>query len=125
MLPVSVMYSTDRSSTSSTAPGTAGTGPACSLGFCLAGTLDTCSPHRPQRWVPDLVEGVVEQREGRTEGDDAGAGDDRPQVLPGLERLVVLGPVEHRSPARGVRVGAADQLQPRSEPGRVQRVGQE
>src|SRR5215467_8201966 len=100
------MYSTDRSLTSSTAPATA---PACSLGFCLAGTLDTCSPHRPQRWVPDLVEGVVEQREGRAEGDDAGAGDDRPQVLPGLERLVVLGPVEHRPPARGVRVAQADE----------------
>src|SRR5215831_16054259 len=103
------MYSTDRSLTSSTLPVSGGSGLGRSPGFSLAGTLGTDPPHRPQRRVPDLVEGVVEQREGRPEGENARAGDDRPQVLAGLQRLVVLGPVEHRPPAHRVRVAQADE----------------
>jgi hypothetical protein len=48
-----------------------------------------------------------------------------PQVLSGLQRLVVLGPVEHRAPARGVRVAEADELQAGGEQHGVQRVGEE
>src|ERR1700729_2553318 len=68
-------------------------------GSCLAGTLDTDPPHWPEGGVAYFVEGVVEQGERRAEQGDQGTGDDRPQVLPGLQRLVVLGPVEHRAPA--------------------------
>src|SRR6266568_1481970 len=141
MLPASMTYSTDRSRTSRMAPeavtaptwsidlearrppdrrpcllpaGPAGSFPApacCSL----AGMLDTLPPHWPQRRVPDFVEGVVEQREGRPESADAGPGDHRPQILAGRKGLVVLRPVEHRAPALGVGVAQPDELQARAE----------
>ena len=53
------------------------------------------------------------------------AGHDGPQVLAGLQRLVVLRPVEHRAPAHRVRVAEADELQAGGEQHRVQRVAQE
>src|SRR5487761_921779 len=103
-LPASMTYSTDRSLTSSTA------GPLLA-GPLLAGPLGTDPPHRPQCGIPDLVEGVVEQGEGRAEGGDAGTGNHCPQVLPGLQGLVVLGPVEHGPPDVRVGVAQADELQ--------------
>src|SRR5215467_8250277 len=94
----------------------------------LPGALDTLPPHapdRPQGRVADLVERVVEQREPGAEGDDAQAGHDDPQGLAGLERLVVLGPVQHRAPAGHARVAQPDELQAGGEQHGVERVGQE
>src|SRR5215469_15979713 len=98
------------------------------LARSLPGALDTLPPHapdRPQGRVADLVERVVEQRERRAQGDDAQAGHDDPQGLAGLERLVVLGPVQHRAPAGHVRVAEPDELKTGREQHGVQRVGQE
>src|SRR4051812_24263851 len=92
--PASVAYSTVRPSTSSTAPMTA---------FLL---------HRAQGRVADLVEGVVHERKRDAEQRDAQAGRDRPQRHAGLQRLLVLRPVEHRSPTDRVRVAEAEELQP-------------
>src|SRR5215831_6893268 len=124
-VPRSMMYSTDRSRTSRTVPARGTGGPP---GVLSPGTLDTHLPHatdRPQRRVTYLVEGVVEQRERRAERDDAQPGDDDPQGQAGLEGLVVFGPVQHRAPARHVRVAEPDELQAGGEQHRVQRVGQE
>ena len=52
-------------------------------------------------------------------------GRDRPQRLAGLQRRVVLRPVERGAPAHRVRVAEADELQAGGEEHRVQRVGQE
>src|SRR6185312_471329 len=75
--------------------------------------VDTLPLELPQsqRRAGDLVERVVHEREGRAEEGDADAGHDRPVRHPGTERLVVLGPVEHRPPALAVRVAEADELQ--------------
>src|SRR5215469_13638037 len=113
-LPRSRTYSTDRPLTSSTGSGTGG-----------LDTLAPYLPYRPQGRVPDLVERVVQQGERRAEQRDARPGRDGPQVLPGLQRLVVLGPVEHRAPARGARVTEADELEAGGEQHGVQRVGEE
>src|SRR6516225_8640907 len=112
-LPRSRTYSTDRPLTSSTDSGTG------------SDTLAPYLPYRPQGGVPDLIKSVVQQGERRAEERDARPGGDGPQVLPGLQRLVVLGPVEHRAPARGVRVTKADELQAGGEQHGVQRVGEE
>src|ERR1700728_2013445 len=90
-----------------------------------SGTGHPLPSHRPQRGVADLVEGVVEQGERRPQRGDAGSGGERPHGLPGLQRRVVLRPVEHRPPALRVRVAQADELQAGGEQDRVQRVGQE
>src|SRR5215831_13976989 len=113
-MPRSSTYSTDRPLTSSTGSGTIG-----------PDTLAPYLPHRPEGRVSDLVERVVQQGERRAEERDANAGRDGPQVLAGLQRLVVLGPVKHRAPARGVRVAEPDELQAGSEQHGVQRVGEE
>src|SRR5215472_15890251 len=140
-VPRSRRYSTDRSRTSSTfpeilpgplprkpSPGALDTGPpAWTWGGCCAspGLPSPYAPGRPEGRVTDLVEGVVEQRERRPEQDDAQAGDNDPQWQAGLEGLVVLGPVEHRAPARHVRVAEPDELKAGGEQHRVERVGQE
>src|ERR1700730_18588315 len=90
-----------------------------------SGTGHPLPSHRPQRGVADLVEGVVEQGERRPERRDAGPGGERPHGLAGLQRRVVLRPVEHRPPALRVRVAQADELQAGREQHRIQRVGQE
>src|SRR5215831_11385557 len=106
-VPRSMMYSTNRSRTSSMFP-VLPAGPLPEKPS--AGALDTGPPARnwdghrakpggpsphapdwPQGGVADLVEGVVEQRECRAERDYAQPGDDDPQRQPGLEGLVVLG----------------------------------
>src|SRR3984885_9184344 len=81
--------------------------------------------HGAQRGVADLVEGVVEQGERRAQGGDAGPRRDRPHGLAGLQRCLVLRPVQHRAPALGVGVAQADVLQAGGEQHRVQGVGQE
>src|SRR5215467_13231944 len=130
-VPRSMAYSTDRSRTLSTAPPVylGASSPAGGLArTSLPGALDTLPPHapdRPQGRVADLVERVVEQREPGAEGDDAQAGHDDPQGLAGLERLVVLGPVQHRAPAGHARVAQPDELQAGGEQHGVERVGQE
>src|SRR5215831_11649624 len=140
-VPRSMMYSTDRSRTSSTVPvlpagrlpwkpsaGALDTGPPARSRGGSRGSTRGPGPHAPywpQCRVADLVEGVIEQRERRPERDDAQPGDDDPQRQAGLERLVVLGPIEHRAPARHVRVAEPDELQAGGEQHRVQRVGQE
>src|SRR5215472_6436112 len=108
-VPRSRRYSTDRSRTSSMVP-VESAGPV--LRTSSPGALDTGPPHapdRPQGRVADLVEGVVEQRERRPERDDAQAGDDDPQGQAGLERLVVLGPVQHRAPAGHAGIAEPDE----------------
>ena len=80
---------------------------------------------QPQRGARDLVERVVEQRERRAEEGDADAGHDRPVGHPGPERLVVLGPVEHRPPALAVRVAEPDELQAGGEEHGVERGAEE
>src|SRR5216684_4745940 len=124
-VPRSMAYSTDRSRTCSTAPaewpGTAGKRTP------LPGALDTVPPHapdRPQGRVADLVERIVEQRERRAKGDDAQTRHDDPQGRD-LECLVVLRPVQHRSPAGHARVAEPDELQAGGEQHRIQGVGQE
>src|SRR5215475_13197092 len=77
-------------------------GPACpretgGWGSASVRTLDTRPPYRSQRRVADLVEGVVEQGERRTEHGNAGTRRDRPHRLAGLQRCVVLRPVQHRA----------------------------
>src|SRR6266516_2994494 len=124
-VPRSRRYSTDRSRTSRTVPEA---GAADLAGELSPGTLRPPPPYapgRPEGRVADLVKGVVEQRERRAQRDDAQAGDDDPQGQAGLERLVVLGPVQHRSPAGHVRVAEPDELQAGRKQHRVQRVGQE
>ena len=69
------------------------------------------APHRPQRRVGDLVEGVVQEGERPAEQRDADARHDRPERHARAERLVVLRPVEHRAPALGVGVAEPDELQ--------------
>src|SRR5579875_581084 len=121
--PESIAYSTDRSRTARIAPGPAPGGREPGSVRTLA--TGPRPPHRPQRGVADFVEGVVELGERRPQRGDAGPGRDRPHGLPGLQRGLVLGPVEHRAPALGVRVAQADELQAGGEQHRVQRVGQE
>src|SRR3954447_7386284 len=75
------------------------------------GTLGTAPPDRSESRVADLVECVVEQRKGGTEEGDAQAGRHHPQRLAGLQGPVVLGPVQHRSPAQRAAVTEADELQ--------------
>src|SRR5205807_2330544 len=78
----------------------------------MGGAPSTAPPDRPQGRVGDLVEGVVEQGEPGAEQRDADAGRDRPERTAGRQRLVVLGPVQHRAPADLVDVAEADELQP-------------
>src|SRR6516225_6041290 len=137
IVPRSMMYSTDRSRTSSTlpvvspgppswnpSPGVLDTGPPARNGGGNRASPGPLPPDRPQGRVTDLVECVVEQREGRPQGDDAQTGRDDPQRRD-LEGLVVLGPVQHRAPADHVRVAEPDELQAGGEQHGVQRVGQE
>src|SRR5579859_1544549 len=122
--PRSMTYSTDRSRTSTMAPVPApGAAPSRTSSPSALDTLPPHAPDRAQGRVADFVEGIVEQRERRPQGDDAQAGRDDPQWRD-LERLVVLGPVQHRPPARHVRVPEADELQAGGEQHRIQRVGE-
>src|SRR5215212_9708850 len=105
--PRAVAYSTRRSRTSST--GAAGTRP----------------PHRSQGRVADLVEGVVEQREGDAEQGDAQTRRDRPLRDAALQRLLALCPVEHRAPADRVGVAEAEELQAGGGQHRVERGAEE
>ena len=73
----------------------------------------------------DLVEGVVEQREGGAEERDADAGRDRPERHARQERVVRLRPVEHRSPALAVRIAEPDELQTRGGEDGVDRRAEE
>src|SRR5712691_4434144 len=134
-LPTSIRYSTDRLQTSrivSALPAWDGTGGCAGRGGrpptnprCASVLLRTTPPDRPQGRVADLVERVVEQRQRRAERDDAKTRCDEPQCLSGLERFVVLGRPQHRSPPDHVRVAEPDELQAGGEQHRVQRVGQE
>src|ERR1700734_1491137 len=113
-------------STASTVPEVSSAGAVPSTSLLRA--LDTVPPHapdRPQGRVADLVERVVQQRERGAQRDDAQAGDEDPQGLAGLERLAVLGPVQHRAPAHHLGVAEPDELQAGGDQHRVQRVGQE
>src|SRR5215471_12713213 len=94
-VPRSRRYSTDRSRTSRTVPEAGAADLAGELSPGTLGTHPPYAPSRPEGRVADLVEGVVEQRERRSQSDDAQAGRDDPQWRD-LERLVVLGPVQHR-----------------------------
>src|SRR5262245_4570365 len=94
--------------TSRSTPSTATTG-ALSVAYSTVSPLTSStapapSPDRPQRGVADLVERVVDQRERRAEQRDTEPGGDRPQRRPGLQRLLVLRPVQHRPPADRVRI---------------------
>src|SRR5690348_254625 len=80
---------------------------------------------RAQRRVADLVERVVEQRERRAQERNGRTRHDRLQVVAGLQRLVVLRPVEHRAPRDRARVAEPDELQAGGEQHVVQRVGEE
>src|SRR5579871_261081 len=124
-VPCSSRYSTDRSRTSRTEPEAGTASPAGGLSPGTLGTHPPYAPRWPQGRVTDLVEGVVEQRERSAEQDDAHAGCDDPQRQTGLECLVILGPVQHRAPARHARVAEPDELKAGGEQHRVQRVGQE
>src|SRR5215472_1619859 len=73
----SVRYSTDRSVTSSSGSGT-----------------PPPFPHRPQRRVSDLVEGVVQQREADAHQRNGRARRQLPEDVAGLERGGLLGVVE-------------------------------
>src|SRR3954453_13357152 len=84
------------------------------------GTLGTAPPDRSESRVADLVECVVEQREGGTEEGDAQAGRHHPQRLTGLQGTVVLRPVQHRAPAQRAAVAEADELQARGGEHRVE-----
>src|SRR4051794_8455740 len=96
--PADVSYSTVNPRTSSTGTDRSGTG-----------ALRTVPPDRSQGGIADLVERVVEQREGRAEQGDAQAGRDHPQRLPGVERGVALRPVQHGPPAQAVLVAETDE----------------
>src|SRR5215467_1624209 len=122
-VPRSRRYSTDRSRTSRMVPEAGAAGLAGELSSGTLGTHPLYAPSRPEGRVDDLVEGVVEQRERRPQSDDAQAGRDDPQWRD-LERLVVLGPVQHRPPAGHVRIAEPDELQACGEQHRVQRVGE-
>src|SRR5262245_49323246 len=113
--------------TSRSTPSTARTEPAgVSYTTWRSRTVSTTPPpHRTQGRVADLVERVVEQGERRTEQPDADAGRDRPQWNPGLQRLLVLRPVEHRAPAVRRRVAEAQELQPGGGEHRVERRAEE
>src|SRR6266571_1630420 len=119
--PRSIAYSTVRPRTSSMGRVVNPAKPR----FCSACVLDTNPPHGAQGGIADLVEGVVEQREGGAERGDASPRCDRPPVLAGLQRLVVFGPVQHRPPAQRVGVAEADELQAGREQQRVQGAAQE
>src|ERR1039458_10132060 len=121
--PRSVAYSTDRLRTCKIGPVYARRW--TEAGLSSVRTLHPPSAHRPQGRIADLVEGVVEQREGGAEQGDARPGDHRPQVLSGLQGLVVLRPVEHRAPAHRVGIAEPDELQAGGEQDRVERVGEE
>src|SRR5258708_1740171 len=121
--PRSVAYSTERSRAARIGPA-AGLQPA-ERWSTSARALATDPPYRSQGWVADLVEGVIKQGERRAQRGDAGPGRDGPHGLAGLQRRVVLRPVQHRAPALRVGVAQADVLQAGGEQHRVQRVGQE
>src|ERR1700729_823431 len=72
----------------------------------------TLPPDRAQRRVSYLVERVVQQGQRAAEQGDAEAGCHCPQRRARLQRLVVLRPEEHGSPAHRVRIAEADELQP-------------
>src|SRR6266567_2993046 len=105
-LPCLVAYSTEMPLTCRIGSPVTGARPTSS-----ASALDTVPPYRPQRRVADFVERVVEQGEGGAEDRDPEPGHQRPEVLAGRECLVVLRPVQHRSPAHRRRVAEADELQ--------------
>src|SRR5438045_2349486 len=96
--PVCVAYSTRRSRTSRM--GALGTEPPY-----------RSPPDRPQCRIADLVEGVVEQGERHAQERHAQAGRDGPQRHAGLQRALVLRPVQHRAPAHRVGVAEAEELQ--------------
>src|SRR5215469_5179637 len=121
--PRSVAYSTDRSLTVRIGP--AAGGEPGGRGSASARTLATGPPYRSKCWVAYLVEGVVEQGERRPERGDAGTGGQHPHGLTGLQRGVVLRPVEHRAPALSVGIAQADVLQAGGEQHGVQGVGHE
>src|SRR5258708_15818199 len=103
-LPASIRYSTDRFLTSSMAPDCGLGALSATSGARLAGLPGTLPPYWPKCGVADLVERVVQQREGSAERDDAKAGCDDPQRLAGLECLVVLGRAQHGAPSDLARI---------------------
>src|SRR3954447_21462705 len=96
-----------------------------STGTSDIGALGTGPPDWSESRVADLVERIVEQREGRAEEGDAQAGRDHPQRLTGLQGAVVLRPVQHRAPAQRGAVAEADELQARRREHRVEGAAEE
>src|SRR5215218_1393262 len=122
--------------TSRSKESTARTGPAavsystlrprtCSTGSSRTGALGTGPPNGSQCGIADLVERVVEQREGGAQEGDAQARGDHPPRLPGVERGVGLRPVQHRSPAQRAVVPKSDELQPGRREHRVEGAAEE
>src|SRR3954469_9502263 len=115
--PAAVSYST-------VSPRTSRSG-APSSGASDIGALGTGPPDGSESRVADLVERVVEQREGGAEQGDAQTWSHHPQRLTGLQGAVVLRPVQHRAPAQRGAVAEPDELQPRRREHRVQRGPEE
>src|SRR4051794_6155496 len=110
--PAAVWYSTVRPRTSRSG--------APRRGDSDIGALGTGPPDGSESRVADLVERIVEQREGRAEEGDAETGRDDPQRLTGLQGAVVLRPVQHRAPAQRGAVAEADELQARRREHRIE-----
>src|SRR5450755_2190878 len=75
------------------------------------GALDTYPPDRPQSRVADLVERVVEQREGCSKEGDADTRGDGPYRVTALEGAVVLRPIQHGAPAERRRIAKPEELE--------------
>src|SRR5262249_49533293 len=104
--PASVRYSTARSVTSSR--GSA-----------------TLPPQRPQRGIPDLVEGVVQECEAGPHQGHGGPRRQRPPRVAGFERGRLLRVVEHRAPHQRAAVAQPEELEARREPHLEHRQRQE
>src|SRR5215469_93422 len=137
-IPVSRTYSTDRSLTSRTGSRRGGlarpywsSASACAmagkppLGAGLGGLAGLRRGQRAQGRVADFVKGIVDEGERRAQQGDARPGDDRPQVEPAAERVVLLCPVQRGAPAHVVGVAKADELQTGARQDGVERVVQE
>src|SRR3954453_9536307 len=94
--PAGVSYSTDSPRTSRSGVPSTGTSDI--------GALGTGPPDGSESRVADLVERIVEQREGGAEEGDAQTWSHHPQRLTGLQGAVVLRPVQHRAPAQRAAV---------------------
>src|SRR5262249_43815381 len=89
----SVRYSTDRSVTSS------------------RGSVTLLPSRRPQRGIPDLVEGVVDECETCSQQDHRCPGRQSPPGVARLERGRLLSVVEHRAPHQLAAVAQSQELQ--------------